>query len=94
MRYDTGDRRHTDLPVDYLTNAAEVTTPILFMTGDENRVFADSNMVCHKTLEVVAPGRHELAVFSGYGHQDTLMGAHAHEDVFPQLLDFLKRKAA
>lgn len=87
------DERHADLPEDYLQRAAEVDTPILFLTGDRNHVFADSNIVCHRALEEITPGLHELEILDGYGHQDAFMGKDVHEEVFPQVLDFLKRKA-
>lgn len=93
VRYDPRDPRHRDLPDDYLSRAAAVTTPILFLTGDRNHVFTDSNIVCHHALEAVTPGLHELEILPGYGHQDAFMGADAAAEVFPQVLDFLKRKA-
>ncbi|MFI0407365.1 alpha/beta hydrolase [Actinomadura sp. 3N508] len=93
VKFDRRDERHADLPDDYLANAADVTTPILFLTGDRNHVFTDSNIACHRLLESTTPGLHELAILPGYGHQDALMGAHADTEVFPQILDFLKRKA-
>ncbi|ASR38967.1 alpha/beta hydrolase [Prauserella marina] len=85
---------YDSLPDDYLAGAAEVTTPVLLTTGETNRVFADSNIVCYERLEAVAPGRHELEVFPGYGHQDVFMGKNVDIDVFPRMLDFLKRQAA
>ena len=39
------------------------------------------------------PGRHELHVFPGYGHQDPFMGKHVAEDVFPTFLRFLQKHA-
>ena len=91
VKYDTGDPRFAALPDDYLVNAADVDTPILFLTGDHNDVFTDSNIVCHRVLSKAAPGRHELRVLPGYGHIDPLIGRNAHRDVFPHILDFLKR---
>ncbi|OLT20428.1 alpha/beta hydrolase [Actinomadura sp. CNU-125] len=93
VRYAPRDPRHAGLPVDYLAGAAEVTTPILFLTGDRNNVFTDSNIVCHRTLESIAPGVHELEILPGYGHQDPFMGKESHAEVYPRVLDFLKRKA-
>jgi cholesterol oxidase len=61
------------------------------MTGDHNDVFTDSNIVCHERVSEAAPGRHELRVVPGYGHIDTLIGKDAHLDVFPHILDFIKR---
>jgi pimeloyl-ACP methyl ester carboxylesterase len=93
VRYDPGDALHKSLPADYLAGAAEVTTPLLLITGDHNDVFADSNIACHAMLEEVRPGRQELAVLPGYGHQDTLMGRDAHSDVFPRVLTHLGQVA-
>jgi pimeloyl-ACP methyl ester carboxylesterase len=94
VRCDPRDPRHRDLPDDYLANAARVTTPILLLTGDRNRVFTDSNIVCHRVLSDIAPGRTELEILPGYGHVDPIVGKHAHVDVFPRIAQFLKRQAA
>ena len=94
VRYDPSDTRHMALPVDYLARAADVPTRILFLTGDHNKVFPGANVVCHEILDKVAPGRHELAVLPGYGHFDPFTGKNAHLDVFPTIIDFLKRNAA
>jgi len=93
IKYDTRNEAHGVLPDDYLAGAAEVRTPVLFTTGAENKVFADSNQVCYERLEAIVPGRHELEVFDGYGHQDVFMGREVARDVFPRMLDFLKRQA-
>jgi pimeloyl-ACP methyl ester carboxylesterase len=94
VRYDPSDPRHAGLPADYLDGAAEVTTPILFLSGDRNHVFPQANTVCQRTLNELTPGRHELEVFPGYGHFDTLTGKNVHLDVFPKIVDFLKRNSA
>jgi cholesterol oxidase len=78
------------LPDDYFQHAREIETPVLFMTGAENRVFTDSNIVCHERLERIVPGRHELHVFPRYGHQDPFMGDKVDRDIFPRLLDFIE----
>src|SRR3546814_16736084 len=65
------------------------------MTGRNNRVFADSNILCFNRLKELAPGnRHELLILDGYGHQDPLMGARVADEVFPQFLPFLRLHAA
>ncbi len=87
-------RRHHDLPDDYLANADKVTTPILLLTGDHNRVFTDSNIVCHQLLAQVMPGPCELEILPGYGHLDPFVGKDAHLNVFPLISHFLKRQAA
>ncbi len=80
---------HPELPADYLANAADVTTPILLVTGDRNHVFTDSNIVCHERLREPRPGLQELAIMPGYGHQDTIVGKDADRDVFPRMLEHL-----
>lgn len=94
VKYDPSDPRHADLPDDYLANAAEITTPILFLAGDHNHVFPGSNTHCYGLLEKITPGLHELAPLPGYGHIDPFIGKNAHVDVFPKIVDFIKRKAA
>jgi hypothetical protein len=81
------------LPNNYLDRAPEVRTPALFMTGDQNRVFQDSNIIAFNTLARLAPGnKHELKTLAGYGHQDPFMGVNNHLDVFPLVVDFLNRQ--
>src|SRR5579863_6359061 len=93
VRYDPNDRRHADLPDDYLTGADKVTTAILLLTGDRNRVFTDSNIVCHELISKRVHGPCELEILPGYGQLDTLIGKNSHEDVFPLIGKFLKRQA-
>jgi pimeloyl-ACP methyl ester carboxylesterase len=94
VSYDPSDPRHAELPDDYLSGAADITTPVMFLTGDQNHVFPDANLVCYKALDELTPGRHELEIFPGYGHFDTITGKDVHLDVFPKVVDFLKRHAA
>jgi pimeloyl-ACP methyl ester carboxylesterase len=96
VKYDATNPR---LPGDFLANAADMATPILFLTGDRNHVFTDSNVVCHQLLEEAAPGLHTLEILPGYGHVDPFMGINSHRDVFPRMVAFLrehspKRQAA
>ena len=91
VKYDTGDHRLDRLPDDYFRHVAEVETPVLFMTGENNKVFADSNIVCHQRMEQIVPGRHELHVFPSYGHQDPFMGQHVARDIFPRLVEFIEK---
>jgi lysosomal acid lipase/cholesteryl ester hydrolase len=91
VKFSPGDPRYRRLPDNYLEHAAEVETPMLFTTGDHNNVFRDSNILCHRRLDAVAPGRHELRVYPGYGHQDVFMGRNAAADNFPSMLDFIRR---
>jgi len=93
VKYDTHDARYSALPEDYMADAAAVQTPILFLTGEVNRTFADSNVVCFEALDAVASGRHELRVVPEYGHLDVFIGRTAAADVFPILLEFLTKQA-
>jgi cholesterol oxidase len=90
VKYDLGDPRLDHLPDDYLSRARDIEAPILLVTGSDNRVFADSNIVCYQRLEALAPGRHSLEVIPGYGHQDLFVGKHSARDVFPRFLRHLE----
>ncbi|MEV5712123.1 alpha/beta hydrolase [Actinoallomurus sp. NPDC052274] len=94
VKYHPGDPRHAALPDSYLTRTNEVTTPVLLLSGDANRVFPGANAACHAALERARPGLQEFASLPGYGHIDPFIGENAHADVFPKILDFLKRQAS
>lgn len=93
VKYQIENKRYEELPNNYLNYAQEIKTPILFMTGDKNRVFNDSNIVTFETLKKLNPdNKNELFIAKGYGHQDTLMGKNADKDIFPRFLEFLKKQ--
>lgn len=89
VRYEPTNLKYKALPENYFKYAQELQTPVLFITGQQNKVFTDSNIVCYERLEKIVPGRHELHVFPNYGHQDVFMGKNCHIDIFPRLLEFL-----
>lgn len=91
VKFAPHDPAYDRLPDDYFAHAREIETPVLFMTGADNKVFTDSNIICYRLLEGLVPGRHELHVFPGYGHQDVFMGKNNHIDIFPRLLEFLNQ---
>lgn len=91
VKYQPGNPAHARLPNDYLRYAREIETPVLFMTGANNKVFTDSNIVAYEQLTRMAPGRHELYVIPRYGHQDPFMGEHVARDVFPRVLEFIEK---
>ena len=93
VKYEPGDPRYASLPDDYFGQAREIETPVLFTTGANNNVFRDSNIDCHSRLRELGCTQHELKVFPGYGHQDVFMGKDVARDVFPMLLDFMRRKS-
>jgi pimeloyl-ACP methyl ester carboxylesterase len=94
VKFACKDDRYTDLPRNYLAHAKDVETPLLLLAPSNNRVFTDSNIHLHRILEKAAPGRHELAVLPGYGHLDPIIGKNSHIDVFPLVVDFLKRHSS
>ncbi|MFL6051481.1 MAG: alpha/beta hydrolase [Actinoallomurus sp.] len=94
VRYDPSDPRHAELPADYLAGASETTTPMLLLAGDQNHIFPGANAACFEALEKTRPGRQEFAPLPGYGHFDPFTGKNVHLDVFPLILDFIKRHAS
>ncbi|WP_437874646.1 alpha/beta hydrolase [Sorangium sp. So ce513] len=91
VKYDPSDPRFSSLPDDYLSRAPEIQTPVLFVTGANNRVFTDSNILCHQRLEKIVPGRHRLHVFPNYGHQDVFMGKDCDRDIFPTFVEYFRQ---
>ncbi|TCK21580.1 alpha/beta fold hydrolase [Pseudonocardia endophytica] len=91
VRFRPHRSEHAALPDDYLAAASQLETDILLVTGSHNRVFTDSNVVCHDRLCDMGVRGHELRVFEGYGHQDVFMGRNAARDVFGHLVEFLSR---
>jgi cholesterol oxidase len=89
VKYYPDDPKYALLPDNYLQYAAQIETPVLFMTGEQNHVFTDSNILTYERLQKIVPGRHQLATFANYGHQDVFMGKNCHVDIFPRLLKFL-----
>ncbi|WPB74418.1 alpha/beta fold hydrolase [Archangium violaceum] len=89
VKYDPSDPRLDHLPDDYFDFAEEIDTPVLFVTGESNHVFTDSNIVCYQRLESLAPGRHSLEIIPGYGHQDVFMGKDCARDVFPRFVRYM-----
>lgn len=88
------EAKYDALPDDYLSQAAAVRTPILFMTGRHNHVFTDSNIVCYERLNTITPGLHELKVYETYGHQDVFMGKDVATDIFPSIVEFFRKHGA
>jgi cholesterol oxidase len=91
VKFDPGNPKHASLPNDYFQNARDIRTPVLFMTGKHNRVFTDSNIVTHERLRAMGCDWHELHVFPGYGHQDPFMGKNVAVDIFPRLLQHMRK---
>jgi len=85
------DPRYSSLPDEYLRNASAIDTPVLFVTGDNNREFLDSNIRTFHALNKLNPGnRNKVRVFNGYSHQDIFMGKNVDREIFPTFLDWLR----
>ncbi len=91
VKYDPADTRLARLPDDYFQHAGEITTPVCWCTGADNRVFSTSNIECYRRMEQIAPGRDELLILDGYGHQDPFMAKNSDRDVFPKFVEFMQR---
>lgn len=91
VKYLPRDARYASLPDDYFQHAREIETPVMFITGQQNNIFLDSNIITHRRLQEIVPNRHELEVIPNYGHQDVFMGKNCHVDVFPRIVEFMKR---
>jgi hypothetical protein len=86
------DQRYRDLPDEYLKNAAEMKTPVLFVSGDTNREFPGSNKKTFETLNKLNPGNaNDFHEFPDYSHQDVFMGENVHLEIFPKFLEWLRR---
>lgn len=92
VKYQTRNEHYAELPNNYLDDASDINVPTLFMTGDQNRVFNDANVVTYETLNKIKPeNKNELFIAKGYGHQDTLMGKNSAKDIFPRFVEFLNK---
>jgi len=91
VKYLNNEPRYRSLPDNYFQHAAEIDTPCLFVAGQDNALFRNSNIVCHQRLEQIVPGRHELHLFPDYGHADVIMGKNAAQDIFPRFVEFLNK---
>ena len=89
VKFAPTDPRYSSLPDRYLAHAANVQTPMLLVSGDQNRVFTDSNKICFERLEQAAPGRHKFHTFANYGHNDVFIGKNVARDIFPTFFAFL-----
>ncbi|BBC31257.1 hypothetical protein SGFS_025510 [Streptomyces graminofaciens] len=89
-RWNHGDRRYAALPENALDHADRIDCPVLLLSGSQNKLWADSNKVCHEVLTSRHP---QLDVryteIPGYGHVDPFIGRGAALDVFGHITDFL-----
>jgi triacylglycerol lipase/cholesterol oxidase len=76
--------------VDYLEEARSKKWPkVLLISGADNHIFPNSNKVTYEMLKGL--GSFSYEEFPNYGHQDIFMGQYSHIEIFPKLVDFIKR---
>ncbi len=93
VKQKSNDERYSELPDNYFQAGLSIRTPILFVTGNRNRVFSDSNIRCFEKMEQHGQTQHRLQVYDNYGHQDVFIGKNAASDTFPAMLDFIRDHA-
>lgn len=81
-----------ELPSELVAQPPRTDARFAFFAGELNACFApESQVATHAWFERHAPDRHTLHLLPRYGHLDVFMGAHAAHDVFPLMLEELKR---
>jgi len=85
--------KYSNLPASYLQNTKNVDLPpIMFISGEQNLIFPESNLMSHKRiLEINPDAPVEYKEYPNYGHQDVFMGKNCDKDIFPSFIDFLNK---
>jgi len=85
--------KNQDLPKSYLENLQHIKLPpTLLLSGDKNNIFPQSNKETYTRIKSMSSSLAvEYLEIPGYGHQDVFMGKAAHLDVFPYIVEFLKK---
>ena len=91
VKYNLKEPKYRSLPDNYFEHAASIETPVLFVAGQDNQLFLDSNIVCYERLQKIVPDSHQLHVFPKYGHADVIIGKNADKDIFPRFVEFLEQ---
>lgn len=91
VKYQLNNPKYRCLPDDYFQHAASIETPVLFVAGQDNQLFLDSNRICYERLQKIVPDRHQLHIFPNYGHADVIIGKQADQDIFPRFVQFLEQ---
>ncbi len=77
----------------YLPHVERLRLPLLFIQGSRNHIFRPKGM--RRTLDWLEdhndPSLYELLTLEEYAHLDGLVGRTAHLDVFPHIIDHLRR---
>jgi alpha-beta hydrolase superfamily lysophospholipase len=90
--HNSGDQRYAALPENALDRADRIDCPVLLISGSRNKLWLDSNKLCHEVLSARQPQLDvQYKEIPGYGHVDTFIGRGAALDVFGHIIDFLDR---
>jgi alpha-beta hydrolase superfamily lysophospholipase len=90
MRWNHNDLRYRALPENALDRADRIDSPLLLISGSQNRLWLDSNKLCYDILTSRHPDLDVSYVeVPGYGHVDTFIGRSAALDVFGHIVEFL-----
>jgi hypothetical protein len=80
------------LPPLFTAEAPKTDARFVFMTGDRNQTFLPEGMGrTYEFFNSYAPSRHTFQKLAGYGHLDVFLGNNAYEDVFPFIIDELRK---
>jgi len=93
VRWHDTDYRYRALPPNALDAADRIDAPLLLMSGTENKVWGESQKLCHEVLTHRHP--HLQVAYTeipGYGHLDAFLGRGAALDVFGHIIDFLDKR--
>lgn len=78
--------------VDFHESARTNTTRTLFVRGERNKVFGESQDLSYRMCRAYNPAIYKHAIFEGYGHQDIFIGKNSAIDVFPELVRFIEAR--
>ncbi len=76
-------------PYDYTLNMRLITAPMLFVTGDKD--FANHVGIRRYGYDMISTSEKDFVTFQGYGHTDLVMGKNVETEVYPVILDWLKK---
>lgn len=83
-----GDR----LPASFVAASPKTDARFVLLAGEENNCFsAESQAKTFDFLDAWKPGKHAFYPLAGYGHLDVFIGKNAATDVFPLIIDELRR---
>ncbi len=79
----------------YMPHASRVKQPLLLLQGERNYIFLPkgSQDTARWLRKSNGPNLYERKLLRGYAHLDGLLGRNAHEDVYPEIVEFLDRTA-